>query len=67
MDEIGKFIRKYAGAIIGGLIAIILLGTKLYGLIIAIIFICLGIYIGNYVQNNKEFVKDKLKKLIDRM
>jgi len=55
------------GAIIGGAIAILILLTNLYKLIVAIILICLGIFIGNYVQRNKVDVKEKLKQFIDRI
>ena len=67
MEEIKKFLMKYRGAIIGGIISILLLLTRLYDLIIWIVLIGLGIYIGNYVQLNKEKVKDTLRKVIDRM
>jgi len=67
MDDIKKFFRIYGGAIIGALIAILILCTRLYELIIWIVFICLGLYIGNYVQHNKSEVKEKLKKFIDRL
>ena len=67
MEEIKKFLMKYRGAIIGGIISILLLLTRLYDLIIGIVLIGLGIYIGNYVQLNKEKVKDTLRKVIDRM
>ena len=63
MDDIKKFFRTYGGAIIGALIAILILCTRLYELIIWIVFICLG----NYVQHNKSEVKEKLKKFIDRL
>lgn len=67
MDDIKNFFRTYGGAIIGALIAILILCTRLYELIIWIVFICLGLYIGNYVQHNKSEVKEKLKKFIDRL
>jgi len=67
MDNIKKFISQYSGAIIGGAIAILILLTNLYKLIVAIILICLGIFIGNYVQRNKVDVKEKLKQFIDRI
>ena len=67
MNDIKKFLRTYGGAIIGALIAILILCTRLYELIIWIVFICLGIYIWNYVQHNKTEVKDKLKNFIDRL
>lgn len=67
MEEIKNFIMKYRGAIIGGIVAVLLLLTRLYDLIVGIVLICLGIYIGNYVQLHKETVKDKLRKIIDKM
>lgn len=67
MNEIKNFLSKYAGAIIGIIITVIILCTHLYELIIWIIFICLGMYLGNYVQHNKTTVKEKLKNFIDRL
>ncbi len=67
MNEIKNFLMKYRGAIIGGIVATLILLTRFYELIIGIILICLGIYLGNYIQLNKEIVKEKLKKFIDKM
>lgn len=67
MEELKKFISQYRGAIIGIIIAIIILATRLYALIVGILLIIAGAFIGNYVQQNKEDVKGKLKKFIDRM
>lgn len=67
MEELKNFIMKYRGAIIGVIIAIVLLITKLYDVIIGILIILAGALVGNYVQLNKDEVKTKLKKFIDRM
>lgn len=67
MDNFKKFLTEYSGAIIGGFIAILILCTQLYRLIIGIVLICMGVFIGNYVQRNKYDVKEKLKRMIDRM
>lgn len=67
MDDIKKFLRTYGGALIGALIAIIILCTHLYDLIIWVVCICFGIFVGNYVQHNKNEVKDKIKNFIDRL
>ena len=48
-------------------IAIIILITRLHDLILAIVVLLLGALIGNYVQQNKEDVKTKLKGFIDKM
>lgn len=67
MNEIKEFLMKYRGAIIGALLAILILCTGFYRLIIGIILICIGIYVGNYVQINKSVVKEKIKNFIDKL
>lgn len=67
MDDFKKFINQYKGAIIGIIIAIVILATRLYDVIIGILLILAGAIIGNYVQQNKDDVKAKLKKFIDKM
>lgn len=67
MEKVKNFWNEYNGAIIGAVIAIVILCTKLYKLIIGLLLIIAGIYIGNYIQKNKYEVKEKLKSFIDRM
>ncbi len=67
MDGFKKFITEYSGAIIGVIVAILILLTRLHELIIAIILIVVCAFAGNYIQANKVDVKEKLKKFIDRM
>ena len=67
MEDFKKFINQYKGAIIGVIIAIILLATRLYDVIIGVLIILAGALVWNYVQQNKDDVKAKLKKFIDRM
>ena len=62
MNGFKDFITQYRGAIIGVIIAILILVTRLHDLILAIVVLVLGAFIGNYVQQNKDFVKTKLKK-----
>ena len=61
------FWNNYKGAIIGVIVAILILVTRLHDLILAIVVIVLGAFVGNYVQQNKEDVKTKLKIFIDKM
>ena len=61
-----EFLVKYKGAIIGGIVAILLICTGLFKLLIALIAIVGGIVAGNYIQKNKDSVKEKLKSLIDK-
>ncbi len=67
MDGFKDFWNHYKGAIIGIIIAVLILITRLQDLIIAVVVIVLGAIIGNYVQQNKEDVKTKLKSFIDKM
>ena len=59
--------NQYKGAIIGIIIAILILITRLHDLILAIVILILGAIVGNYIQQNKEDVKARLKSFIDRM
>lgn len=67
MDEIKDFIKNYRGAIIGIIVAILIILTRLHELIMAIIIIALCAIAGNYIQYNKYEIKEKLKNLIDRV
>ena len=67
MEDFKNFLIKFRGAIIGGLIALVALLLNLHKVLVWIAIIVVGIIIGNYVQNNKEFVKDKLKSYIDKL
>ena len=53
--------------IIGVVIAVLILITRLQDLILAAVVLILGALIGNYVQQNKDDVKSKLKNFIDKM
>ena len=67
MEEIKKFIKQYHGAIIGIIIGVLILITRLSDLILGIVVIALGAIVGNYIQQNKEDVKTRLKGFIDKM
>lgn len=67
MTGFKEFWSQYKGAIIGVIIAVLILITRLQDLILAIVVIVLGALIGNYVQQNKDTVKTKLKNFIDKM
>ena len=67
MKSLKDFIYEYRGAIIGGIIAVIILCTGLLKLAIGIIILSAGVFLGNYVQQNKYEVKQKLLDLINRL
>lgn len=67
MDDFKKFMSQYGGMIIGIIVAILLLITRFYELIIAIILIAVCGYAGFYFQHNKENVKTALKNFIDKL
>ena len=66
MEDIKKFITKYRGAILGGILGIIALILQLHKIMVGAIIILGAAAIGNYVQYNKEKVKEKLKEYIDK-
>lgn len=67
MDDLKKFMAQYGGLVIGVVVAILLMCTQLYRLIIGIILVFVCGYIGNYIQHNKIDVKEKLKNFIDKL
>ena len=67
MKDFKSFVYEYRGAIIGGIIAIIVLATNLLRFALAFIVLCAGVFLGNYVQQNKYEVKQKLVDLINRL
>ena len=66
MNSLKEFWNNYKGAILGVITALLIIMTKLYQLIVAIILIALGAFLGNYIQQNKQLVKDRIKNFIDR-
>ena len=67
MENLRDFFLKYRGAIIGALVAMLALLLHIYKIIIFALVIFMGMYIGNYVQYNKENVKIKMKNFIDKL
>lgn len=60
------FADKYLGMIIGVIIAILCIAFNLVYVAECIILIVFAGWLGKYVQNNKETVKEKLKSWIDK-
>ncbi len=67
MENIKDFWNNYKGAIIGIIIAILILATRIYNFILAVVLLVIGAFAGNYIQQNKDNVKEKIKNFIDRM
>ncbi len=67
MEKFLQFINDNKYPLIGLIIAIIVIATGLYKLIIPILLIVLCMYAGWYFQRNKEDVKEKIKNLIDKL
>lgn len=67
MEKFKQFLIDFRGAIIGGIVAIVALLLNLHKVLIFILIVVAGILLGNYVQHNKEFVKEKLKSYIDKL
>ena len=66
MEKFKDFIIEYRGAIIGGLIAIVALALRIHEFLIGCLVIAAGILAGNYVQRNKEAVKQRIRDIVDR-
>lgn len=64
--DLNSFIANYGGATLGGIMALILCFTHIYRVLIGIVIILAGMFLGNYVQKNKSNVKEKLKEFIDK-
>lgn len=58
MEKVKQFLINYRGAIIGGIVAIVALLLNLHKALIVILIVIAGILLGNYVQHNKELVKE---------
>lgn len=67
MDNFIEFIKTYKGALIGIIVALIVMLTGFDKLILAVIVLGICAFVGNYIQHNKYEVKEKLKKFIDRV
>lgn len=67
MDDFKNFISNCWGALVGGIIALILACTGLYRVVVGIVLVVMGAWAGNYFQHNKDNVKTKLKNFIDKM
>lgn len=67
MDDFKKMMANCWGGLLGGIIALIIACTGMYRLIIGIVLVGMGVWAGNYFQHNKDHVKEKLKKFIDKI
>ena len=66
-DGFKDFLARYGGAIIGLIVAIILIALQIYKVIIWTVVIVFCMIAGNYIQHNRELVKEKIKMFIDKM
>lgn len=66
MDSFKDFIVKYRGSIIGGILAIVALILNIHKILFGALIVVAGILAGNYVQRNKDKVKDKIREVVDR-
>jgi len=67
MESFKDFVIKYRGALIGGLLGLLVLFTGFYMLIVWVLLIFVCAFIGNYIQHNKYEVKEKVKNFIDKL
>ena len=67
MNGENNFFIKNLGAIIGIIIGLILACTNLYRVVIVVMAVIGGAYIGKYIQYNKEEAKERMKSFIDKL
>lgn len=66
MNNFKDFVMEYRGAIIGAIVAMLVLIFQIHKFVIGCLIIVAGILVGNYIQRNKETVKEKIRKILDR-
>ena len=66
MEQFKDFLIKFRGAIIGGIVAVIALALRIHEILIGFLIVFAGIFIGNYIQQNKEKVKASIRKIVDK-
>ena len=67
MEDFREFWNRNKGIILGVAVAIVLLITGLQQFVIGIVLIFACGFIGNYIYKNKQDVKEKTKKFIDKL
>ena len=71
MDGFTIFWKKYGGAVVGVIVGILLsifiIFTNFYKALLALALIFVCAWLGNYIQRNKESVKEKTKRFIDKL
>ena len=66
MENFKEFLIRYRGAIIGAIIALVAILLKIHEILIGFIIVAAGALIGNYVQLNKEKVKETIRRVVDK-
>ncbi|MBO5143320.1 MAG: DUF2273 domain-containing protein [Clostridia bacterium] len=61
-----EFLDKYLGMIIGIIIAVLAIAFGFVYVVECVAIIVFAAWLGKYIQENKESVKEKLKSLIDK-
>ena len=61
-----EFLDKYLGMIIGIIIAVLAIAFGFVYVVECVAIIVFAAWLGKYIQENKESLKEKLKSLIDK-
>lgn len=71
MDNFTAFWDKYGGAVVGLIVgilaAVLIFFTNLYKVVFALALVAVCVWLGAYIQRNKETVKEKTKEFIDKL
>ena len=60
------YVTQFRGAIIGAVVSLIFIATGLSKLLVGLVILAAGAFLGNYIQKNKTHVKQSLKEFIDK-
>lgn len=67
LEKIKNLWSTYKGACIGAIVALLFIWTGLFTVLVYLLVIAAGIFVGNYVQLNKDVIKEKYKAFLEML
>ena len=67
LEKLKNLWSTYKGACIGALVALVFIWTGLFMALVYLLVIFCGMFIGNYVQLNKDVIKEKYKAFLEML
>jgi len=66
-EKIKNLWSTYKGACIGAIVALLFIWTGLFMALVYLLVIAAGMFVGNYVQLNKDVIKEKYKAFLEML